>query len=238
MRMDTQGAAGARNPFVHMLSEKPMTLIMSLPQNDAALCRAAFDAGADVVKVHCNLTHHASKTGFLPFDEYAELFPRMLAEAKGPMGLVLGADVADVLRDMPKASALPFDFFSLYAHHVPPTLLSLPQALMAACGAGYAAGEVAEWEAVGARVLEASVIPQDGYGQPLSLRDLIAYRTLCRTTRLPVVVPTQRRVLPEDVPYLRDAGVRGLMIGAIVTGQRTDEVCRAIGAFRKAIDAL
>ena len=35
------------NEFLKMLSEKKLTLIMSLPRNDPQLCAAAFEAGAD-----------------------------------------------------------------------------------------------------------------------------------------------------------------------------------------------
>ena len=215
-----------------------MTLIMSLPRNDADLSKAAFEAGADVVKVHCNLTHRASKNGFGPVAEYADTFARMLREAKGPMGLVPRAAMEDISRDLDAASALPFDFFSLYVHHVPPVLLQKPQALMAACGPDYAMEEVGQIAAVGAQVLEASIMAPDGYGAQLSLRDVIDYRRICQATALPVVVPTQRKVLPEDLPYLRDAGVKGIMIGAIVTGTEPDGILRSIQAFREAIDRL
>lgn len=226
------------NPFVKRMTDSPMTLIMSLPQNDAEMSRAAYEAGADVVKVHCNLSHRASKNGFGPLSAYTDVFAKMLAEAEGPMGLVPGADAADVLRDMEAASRLGFDFFSLYAHHAPPTLLRLPQALMAACAHDYTACEAAALGAAGAAVLEASIVAPEGYGQPLSLRDIMTYRRLCEASALPVVVPTQRHVLPEDVPYLRDAGVRGIMIGAIVTGGETKTMRPAIAAFRRAIDRL
>lgn len=226
------------NDFIQMLHKKPMTLIMSLPKNDVVLCNRAFDAGADVVKVHCNLSHHASNTGFEGFGTYVDIFTQMLSEAKGPMGLVLGAEPGDVRRDMPEAAKLTFDFFSLYAHHVPPTLLGFPQALMAACGHGYALEEAACLEQCGAQALEASVIPHEGYGQPLNLRDVMGYRMLCQATRLPVVVPTQREITPEDVPYLRDAGVKAIMIGAIVTGRETESIAHAVDRFRRAIDKL
>lgn len=226
------------NRFVEMLKTRPMTLIMSLPANDPALAKAAFDAGADVVKVHCNVRHRASGTGFGPLAEYADTFAQMFAESKGPMGLVPGAGIEDVLRDMHAASAMGFDFFSLYAHHAPPAILSLSQALMAACAHDYAPGEAAGLQAAGAQVLEASVIPPDGYGQPLSLRDVMAYRRLCEASRLPVVVPTQRHIRPEELPYLRDAGVKGIMIGAIVTGKTKDGITHAVEAFRSAIDRL
>lgn len=226
------------NAYLQMLNAKQMTLIMSLPRNDAALCKKAFEAGADVVKVHCNVQHRASSQGFGRFDTYRDTFVQMLEEAQGPMGLVPGADLEAVLADMEAASALPFDFFSLYVQHIPPTILAAPQAIMAACGHGYAVSEIPLLMASGIHAIEASIIPAEGYGMPLSLQDIIDYRAICDASSLPVTVPTQRRILPADLPYLRDAGVRALMIGAIVTGTEDDTILDAIKRYRTAIDAL
>ncbi len=226
------------NSFIRLLKERSMTLIMSLPKNDPELCRAAFDAGADVVKVHCNVQHHASGTGFGRLDVYKDTFSQMLSAAPGPMGLVPGADARDVLRDMESASALPFAFFSLYLHHAPVEVLSMPQALMAACAPGDEEREAAHLAPLGAQALEASIMPHEGYAAPLTVKDLTQYSALCQATPLPVVVPTQRAIRPEDVKYLKDAGVRGLMIGAIVTGREQKTIVDAIRAFRRAIDTL
>ena len=78
------------NEYLRMLSEKRLTLIMSLPYNDPALCRAAFEAGADVVKVHINVEHRASGTHFGRLAEEREALEEMLSHRAGPMGLVLG----------------------------------------------------------------------------------------------------------------------------------------------------
>ena len=48
----------------------------------------------------------------------------MLAEAKGPMGIVLGADCCAAERSLPQAVAYGFDFLSLYGHHASPSVLS------------------------------------------------------------------------------------------------------------------
>ena len=52
--------------LISMLHSCPMTLIVSLPHNDAVLSQAAFEAGADAVKVHCNLVHNASGNDLAP----------------------------------------------------------------------------------------------------------------------------------------------------------------------------
>ena len=42
--------------------------------------------GADVVKIHINVKHHASQTLFGSFEEERGAIEAMLAEAKGPYG--------------------------------------------------------------------------------------------------------------------------------------------------------
>lgn len=226
------------NPFLSLFESKPMVLIMSLPVNSRSLHDAAFRSGADAVKVHCNVHHRASGRQFPSFAAQADIFGEMLACAKGPMGIVLGDTLADVRRDLGAAAAYPFSFFSSYTHHAPPEILTQPQALMAACPAGYRLDEVACMKACGVSVLEASIMPPEGYGKPLCLQDLLAYRTLCTHAAIPVVVPTQRAIRPEDVRHLHDIGVRGLMIGAIVTGTETPEIQRSVERYRDAIDRL
>ena len=226
------------NDYPRMLQEKRMTLIMSLPVNDPDMCRAAFDAGADVVKCHVNLTHRASGNSFGTLSEMRPVLAEMLKERRGPMGIVLGNDPEKVEQDLEAALTLPFSFYSLYAHHVPPCLPGRGPALMAACDATYTMEEIEAMPGCGADILEASIVPGSEYGTRLTMRDLLRYSAIVRRVNVPVVVPTQRKILPEDVPALSRTGIRGLMIGAIVTGRDTDSVVRAIRAFRKAIDDL
>ncbi len=226
------------NDFIRMLNEKTLTLIMSLPKNDPALCEAAFEAGADVVKAHINVEHRASGTHFGPLAEELPALSAMLERRRGPMGLVLGGTLEAARRDMAAAAALPFSFYSLYAQNVPPALLAGSTPVMAACDSAYSLDEIAEMGPCGAQILEASIVPGEEYGSRLSMRDLLRYSAIVRRSGLPVVVPTQRLITPEDVPALVKAGVRGLMIGAVVTGRDPDGVQRAIRAFRAAIAAL
>ncbi len=83
-----------------------------------------------------------------------------------------------------------------------------------------------------------SIVPGAEYGTRLSLRDLLRYSAIARRVDIPVVVPSQRVILPEDVPALVRCGVKGLMIGAVVTGRDKDSICRAIRAFRAAIQEV
>ena len=223
------------NDYLQMLSENRLTLIMSLPENDPALCEAAFEAGADVVKVHINVEHRASGTHFGRLAQEEKALRAMLDSRRGPMGLVPGGTLEAALLDLEAVKALPFSFYSLYAHNTPAGLPLAGVPVMAACDGAYSLDEVSEMPRCGAQVLEASIVPGGEYGSRLSMRDLLRYSAIVRRVDIPVVVPTQRLILPEDVPALLRAGVKGLMIGAVVTGREKDGIRRAVRAFKAAI---
>lgn len=227
-----------RMKLTQALETNKMTLIMSMPVNDPEVMRAALDAGADVVKVHVNLMHRASGNSFGTLAENEKVLHQMLDMTNLPMGVVLGADADTVRGEIHALKDFDFSFLSLYGHHAPVCAAMLPQELMAACDGTYTMDEVRAFAQCGAKVLEASIMPGSEYGMPLSFRDLCRYRALVNETQLPVVVPTQRKVLPDDVRALYNAGVKGLMVGAVVTGESADSVYRAVSAFRQAIDAL
>ena len=224
--------------YLSLLTKKKLTLIMSLPRNNPDWCRAAFEAGADAVKVHINVAHRASGTVFGRLSDERPALEAMLKTRTGPMGLVLGGSLAEVGQDALEARELPFSFHSVYAHHVPAWALGSGVPLMAACDGTYSLREISRMPALGCDVLEASVIPGVEYGQDLSMRDLIRYSAIADAVSVPVVVPTQRAIRPDEVEALIRTGVKGLMIGAIITGQEETSIARTVAAFRKAIDEV
>ncbi len=225
--------------YIDLLRSKKMTLIMSLPVNDPVLARVAWENGADVVKVHVNVEHRASKTLFKSFAEEKDKLNEILQSAQGPCGIVLGADTVSALRDFPFAAEAGFDFWSLYAQHVPAELLQDSSlAKMIALDSNYTAEEVRTLEKIGADVLEASVIKPETYGQPLTAKEILTYTAICSGTSLPVVVPTQRYIKPNEVLVLSRCKVAGIMTGAVVTGKTADTIAKALGAFRNEIDKM
>ncbi len=238
--MPWKGIANNMNTrYLDMLQKNSMTLIMSLPANDPELARAAWEYGADVVKVHINVDHHASKTHFGSFEEEKEALLQILQEAKGPCGLVAGGNLEKARQDYRAAAEAGFEFVSLYAKHTPLEILESGLMLnMIALDSEYTTDEVRALDKIGAHVLEASVMQPDTYGQPLSAKELMEYYTICSNTELPVVIPTQRAVLPEETAALQRCGAKAVMIGAVVTGKTKDSIARSVSAFREAIDQL
>lgn len=224
--------------YIDMLKNRGLTLIASLPVNDPGLARCAWENGADVVKVHINVEHRASKTLFKSFAEEQDNLLRIIDEAKGPVGIVLGGDAASAERDLDQAVKAGFEFVSLYLHHTPVSVVSACGIIrMLAPDYSYSMDEIREVSGY-ADVLEASVMHPEEYGTRLSARDLIYYRRIVNNTDIPVVVPTQKKILPREIKALKDTGVSGIMIGAIVTGKEKETVARAVYSYKNAILGL
>ncbi|WP_312370659.1 hypothetical protein [Lachnoclostridium sp.] len=222
--------------YIDLLKNKAMTLIMSLPSNDPELAKVAFEYGADVVKVHINVEHRASKTHFGSIDTEKEKFEEMLANAKGPMGIVLGGETVIANNDFDKAAAMGFKFISLYGHHMPISVLQSKDVYrMMACDYSYRLEEIKVFKEIGVDVLEASIVHPEGYGDDLNSRDILNYRILCKESGLPVVIPTQRKIKPSELSILDEVGVSGIMIGAIVTGKEIESIKRTVCDFKEAI---
>jgi hypothetical protein len=58
------------------------------------------------------------------------------------------------------------------------------------------------------------------------------YRQIRAATDLPIIVPSQRAIMPDDVHALMDTGINALMIGVIVTGREAESVRAATERFK------
>lgn len=224
--------------YIDLLNQPKMTLIASLPGNRPELAQAAWECGADVVKVHMNVQHRASGLHFGSFEEEKQNLLQILEQAKGPCGIVAGGCIEAALRDYRAAVNAGFSFISLYARDMSLDILADPDLYkMVAFAPGYTLEDVRNLGKIGGDVLEASVMQPESYGTPMSVLELLEYTSICENSPLPVVVPTQRAVKPREVSQLAACGVAGLMVGAMVTGKELDAFRNSITAFRNAIDA-
>ena len=225
--------------FKKMLQTNKHSLVISLPANDANLARVSWQEGADAVKVHINVSHRASGNSFGSFNEEKAVLTQIIAEAKGPCGIVPGTGVEIVESEYKNVIDAGFNFISLYAHDMPIALVRENRVTkMVAFGHDYETALLPYLDETGADIFEASVMRPETYGQRLSAKDLMTYGRVCANTDFPVLVPTQRYVLPCEVASLAACGVKATMIGAIVTGTGEDTIRRAVAEFRNAIDKL
>lgn len=211
-------------------------LIVSLPSNSLELARAAVEGGADALKVHLNVRHDASGTKFGTLAEERTHLEQILALGL-PTGIVPGvADALPSRAEMNELAHMGVDFFDLYDHDMPAWMVGF-EGLTRTVAMSHATPfeAIAGLEALGFEMLEAAVIPHEGYGQPLSVADLFTYQRLRRATSLPIIVPTQRAIQPEDVPALLATGINALMIGAIVTGREAESLRAATKRYAAVI---
>lgn len=215
-------------------------MIISLPANDAALAQAALEEGADGLKVHVNVGHRASNTQFGPLSQYEPVFRQIRELCKGPLGIVPADRPEDVERDeMAKLASMDFDFYSIYAHHLPSILIQDERwDRTFAINDSYDLSLITDLQHFGFTALEASIVRGSEYGSPLTMADLLKYRSLARKAGIPVIVPSQRRLIADDLQPLLEAGVRAVLLGAVVTGRSEQQLRRTVSEFRNAIDRL
>lgn len=225
--------------LLHRFDSPGMRLIVALPANDPIMARAAAESGADAVKTHLRVRHAASGRTFGTLNEERGNLEEILATCKIPVGMVPGADIVDRL-EVEELVTLGFDFIDIYLRHMPAWLLSLQGAsLMAALHPGCATELAHSAAQLPLDMFEVSVIPPDGYGKVLTAGDLALYRSLVAALGdKPAILPTERYVTPDDLPYVQAVGIRSIMIGAVYTGSDASSVARGTTSFRKALDAL
>ncbi|MEK4006647.1 hypothetical protein [Paenibacillus sp. FSL H3-0333] len=222
------------------LEQSGLSLFVSLPANDVRLAKAALEEGADALKVHFNVGHRASGTHFGPLEGYEDIFSEIRSSFDGPLGVVPSGSLEGVAEEeIRRLAPLGFDFYSIYAHHLPSFMLEdhgLDRTF--AINDTYDLSQVQAGAQFGITALEASIVPGSEYGTGLSFADLLKYRYLADHSGLPVLVPSQRKLVTGDIPSLQHAGVKAIMLGAVVTGKTEDELRRAVSWFRGAIDKL
>lgn len=229
--------------FKDLICARKFTLVVSLPSNDLQLAKAALDGGAHAIKVHCNVWHRASGHTFGSYRQNRAFLRELIGFCgEVPVGLVPGTSEAFITaQELEELEEMGLSFISAYAHHLPcyamgSEKLTYAVAVDSACTDSIL--DAIRDSDIG--VLECSVVRGEEYGMDLTCADILRYGSIVRRTGKPCMVPTQKKIRPEDVNHLYRAGCKALMIGAVVFGPNpTPERIREVtAAFRAAVDAL
>ncbi|MDO5297642.1 MAG: hypothetical protein Q4F00_13625 [bacterium] len=227
------------NKLVKTFENNKFTLLVSITRNDVELARIAQEAGADAVKVHINCAHFASGTNFGTWQQEEDNILKIRQALNIPLGIVLGAEEQPSPDDIDEIRQVGFDFWDLFAHHTVPCYFDWDDmGHMVAVNSTWTPKFVENLIPQGVDVIESSIIPQTNYRSRLTAADVSQYAQLVEASSVPIIVPTQKAVRPEEVKHLYRAGVCGIAIGAVVTGLGTEHLRDTVSAFRKAIDEL
>ena len=225
--------------FIDLLNEEGLKLVVSCPKNDYEYVKAAWENGADAVKIHLNVHHHASGTDFGSAAQERAFIEKVIANSPVPVGVVVGGSPEVVNDDLKNVLAHDFEFLSLYLHDATPQVVNQDKLTrMFACSYAYSLDEIKMWSQIGAEVAELSIVHPDDYGKPLNMRDLLHYKQIIDAIDIPAALPTQKKVRIEELGNIKDLDFKAIMIGAVVTGNEYEGFVETIKSFRAAIDAL
>lgn len=224
------------NQLQTQLTQNSWTLLVSLPKNDLELARVALESGAQGLKVHVNVEHFASGTRFGNLAQEREILAQIAGLARkfgASVGVVPGTlENFASPSDFATMAQIGIDYFDAYPADAPAwTFEQRDLSIMMAAFHGGDLDEFAGFETLGMTLCEASILGHESYGQPLSGLDLSKYRALAGKLSVPVIVPSQKKIVPADIPALQKTGVKGLLIGAIVTGRDAQSLETAVRSF-------
>lgn len=202
-------------------------IAVSLARHDMALAEAARDAGADALKLHLNAYHRASGTNFGSFNEERSFFEEV-ATLGLPLLVMAGQESVPTAEEMDALADLGFEGFNLYFAHMQPHLLASKLRPMPAMADTSTDEDLARMNALPGAIIEASITPFSAYGTLLDAADLAAYRTIVQKSAAPVIAPSQKRFVPDDMARLADAGIGGALLGVIVTGDTPETLRDAV----------
>lgn len=227
--------------YLELLKDKKLTLIVSLPSNDLRLAEAAVMSGADAIKVHINVEHRASKNCFKSLKEELNVLREIMKLCKSnnlPLGIVAGGSDNIPMEEIDGIIEEGFAFISLYDKHMNPSVLTKDIYKMVAIDYEYRLEWIKACDSLPIDVLECSIMEPSTYGRPLTVRELLQYQSIRHSTIKPIVIPTQRKITPEQAGILQEMGLNAIMVGAIVTGKDEDSLYNSVCEFRKAIDGF
>jgi hypothetical protein len=219
-----------QTPFYRSLIDGSYPVIVSLARHDLDLAKAALDAGATAIKTHLNAYHRATGTTFGSFTEERPFFEE-LAKLGAPLLVMAGQETVPTAAEMDALHVLGFEGFNVYVDHLQPHLLQSRLRPMPALAATSTADDVQKIAAIPGCIIEASIMPFGRYRTAMTETDLQRYREIVAAVDVPVIVPSQLALSPDDAVKLRQIGVAAPLLGAIVTGDTTTSMSQAVKAI-------
>lgn len=202
-------------------------VIVSLASHDLDLAKAAIGAGAFAIKVHLNAYHRATGTTFGSFAEERPFFEK-LSTLGVPLLVMAGQEKVPSLEEMDALAALGFEGFNIYFSDMQPHLLQSKLRPMPALGEKSTDEDLKKILEIPGTMMEASVASFADYGKPLNDTDLARYREITAKAGIPVIAPSQKRFVADDMPKLKQAGIAAPLLGVIVTGTTPESMEAAV----------
>ncbi len=218
-----------------------LPIIVSLARHDMGLAEAAADAGAVALKLHLNAYHRSSGTTFGSFTEERAFFREAAALGK-PLLVMAGQETVPTACESDEMADLGVEGFNIYVSQMQPHLLQSRLRPIPALSADSDAAALKEAAAIPGAWIEASITEFADYGTALTPEDIARYAQIVDNAGVPIIAPSQKRLIPANVPALRRTGLAALLLGVVVTGDTqvsvSKSVAQMVDAVRRSDDRL
>ncbi|MFH1826554.1 MAG: hypothetical protein ABH823_04600 [bacterium] len=219
--------------LVSLLKDNKMTLVVALPTVNFELAEAAIAGGADALQLNID-------SGMLEnLDQQKESICKIVDCVKHPIGISFGKTTQVNDQQIKQLAEIGFDFINLGLEHYHGEVTRLKRvSKILSLNSRFTLEELVDIDKLGVMALDAAIVPVSGKGENLLVGDLQNYISIAASAGLPVIVPTQRIILPSEVAIIADTGAKGLLLTSVVTGTTAKHIADKVGQFRLAVDEL
>jgi len=227
-----------REGFKLLLERKKHILIVSLPENKLEFAQAAVEGGADAIKLHLNVVHRATGRMFPSWSEEKRNIER-ICELDICVGVVPGGrNHFATERDLVEMQEVGICFIDFFVDYAPSYVMKVELARMFGLNDFSQICCIQAAQDLKPDALELSIVPEERYGERLTVGDLLRYSKAVNSSSVPCFVPSEKKIEPSEVLSILSCGVKGIIIGPIVTGTSLKEFSQAVRVFRRCMDSF
>jgi len=226
----------------NLLKKKKFFIIGSPSTNDKEVIEAFIRGGVQAIKLHFNMIHPVSKQKMESYEKEKDKVIDLILQYPNVIWGIVPGNLMTNPQDFEEISTTElesfFDFVDLFYHSYTPYYLDVPISKMVAIDKVLNKEQLEPLKKYRFFAIEAAVVRSDNYGLPLTLEDIINYKAIAESTDIPVFVATQKRITPKDVITLYNIGVRGLVLGQVVTSTQKDKIQKVVYEFLEVASKL
>ncbi|HNY36828.1 MAG TPA: hypothetical protein PKI73_02455 [Petrotogaceae bacterium] len=222
--------------FKELLDTEKKLLIVSLPDNSCEYALRAYDAGADAVKFHVNIKHRVTQNTYNTWKDFKKTFEYIISQIDIPAGIVPGAEIMSSIEDFKDMERSGVTFIDCYYEYAPRWIKTLSVHKMLAVNHTFKEEELDYLVDYGADSIELSFIDPSQYGKALTVKDCINYERLSKKCHSNCFIPSQKFLTIDDLEVLNNQNIKGIILGAVVTGSDPKTFSDTIKNFRDGLD--
>jgi hypothetical protein len=193
---------------------KEYTVVANLPKNSVSLATQAEEAGVDAILLNVDGDDSSYPGHYGSYDLHDVYINDALSSVSIPCGLGIGGAKPLTAEYWERIMSCPFSFVEMLAHQMPLFVLDDPRVKkVVSIVTGYILEQVKELSRLdGVDFLDVAIVPPQARGNPFTALDFATLRLISDLSDKPVLLKTQKRMVPSDISKVVKLGVKGLVI--------------------------